>query len=85
MPRNRKRTTQKAAWTTENVDITVKSFREDVKSIHRTAKESGIPYSAHPKRLKQGLVSAPKMGRKPVISDGKEQILIDHFVRLSNM
>jgi hypothetical protein len=56
-----------------------------VKSIHTVAKESGLPYSTLPKRLKQGLVSAPKMGRKPVFSEGKEQALTDHLVRLSNV
>jgi hypothetical protein len=64
MPSNRKRITQKAAWTTENLETAVTFFREDVKSIHRVAKESGIPYSAHPKRMKQGLASVSKNGKK---------------------
>jgi hypothetical protein len=37
------------------------------------------------KTLKQGLVSAPKMGRKPVFAKENEQPLTDHLVRLSNM
>jgi transposase-like protein len=45
--------------------MAVKSVREDGKSIHRVAKESGITYSTLQKRLKQGLVSANKMRRKP--------------------
>jgi hypothetical protein len=65
MPRNRKRTTQKASWTTENLETAVKSVREDGKSIHRAAKESVIPYSIIHKRLKLGLVPAPKMRRNP--------------------
>jgi hypothetical protein len=82
MPRNRKRTAQKSAWTTEHLQIAVKSVREDGKSVHRRAKESGIPYSTLKKRLKQGLVSAPKMGRKPVFLEKKEQALADNLVRL---
>jgi hypothetical protein len=41
--RNRKRTTQKAAWTTENLGTAVKCVTEDGKSIHRVAKDSVIP------------------------------------------
>jgi hypothetical protein len=52
MPQNRKQTTQKAAWTTENLETAVKSVRDDVKSIHRVTQESGIPYRALKKRLK---------------------------------
>jgi hypothetical protein len=40
-----------------------------------------MPYSTLQKTLKQGLVSAPKIGRKPVFSEGKEQALTDNLVR----
>jgi hypothetical protein len=65
MPKNRKRTTKKAAWATENLQKTVKSVWENGKSIHRVAKESVIPYSTLQKRPKKGLVSVPQMRRKP--------------------
>jgi hypothetical protein len=34
MPRNEKRTTQKAEWTTLNFDMAVKSFKEDTKFVY---------------------------------------------------
>jgi hypothetical protein len=51
----------------------------------RVANESGTPYSTLHKRLKQGLVSAPKMRIKPVFLEEKKQALTDHLERLSNM
>jgi hypothetical protein len=45
MPRTRKRNPQKAPWTTENLEIAVKSVREDGRSVHGAAKRSAIPYN----------------------------------------
>jgi hypothetical protein len=50
MPRNRKLTTQKVAWATQNLEMAVNSVTEKGKSIHRVAKAGGTPYSTHFKK-----------------------------------
>jgi hypothetical protein len=54
-------------------------------SVHRVAKESGVPCSTLQKTLKQGLTSAPKMRMPPIFLEEKEHVLTYHLERLSNM
>jgi hypothetical protein len=66
---------------TEDTEMAVKSAGEDGRSIRSAAKGSGIRYSKLQKILKQGQVSTPKMERKPVFSEEKEQAVTDHLVK----
>lgn len=36
---------KEAAWTRENLEVAIKSIREDGRSVHRVAKQSGTLYS----------------------------------------
>lgn len=86
MPRNRKRTTEKASWTQSILENAVRAVRNKGKSIHKVAKETGIPYSTLQKRLKNELFnSGPAMGKKPVFSKTQEEALASHVIKFSNM
>ncbi|KAF9816545.1 hypothetical protein SFRURICE_010704, partial [Spodoptera frugiperda] len=71
MPRNRQRTTTKAAWTEENLQ-SAKIAIERGSSIRKAAKQYNIPFSTLKDRLKNEDMSSPRLGRKPVFTQQQE-------------
>lgn len=80
MPRYRKRTTDKASWIAEMLQTAVQRCRQGV-SIHKVAKETGIPCSTLQKKTKlnEADLRSPKLGRNAIFSTEQENTLTDSF------
>jgi hypothetical protein len=74
MTRIRKRTTQNAAWKADNLEMVIICVKEHVKSVHRVAKESEMPYITCEGRLQHGLVPTPKIVRKLLFSEENNKL-----------
>lgn len=84
MPRNRIRTTDKAKWTSEQIQQAMKAVNEGT-SIRKASKQYGIPFSTLQERLKSGIVDAPTLGRKCDFPPNHEQELAEHVKMLSKV
>ncbi|KAL0852338.1 hypothetical protein ABMA28_000541 [Loxostege sticticalis] len=71
MPRNRQRTTAKAAWT-EEVLQSAKTAIERGLSKRKAAKQYNIQFNTLRDRLKNENMSNPRLGRKPVFTEQQE-------------
>lgn len=73
MPRNRQRTTAKAAWTEEDLQ-SAKTAVEGGLSKRKAAKQFNIPFTTLRDRLKNQNMSNPRLGREQQETEIAEQV-----------
>lgn len=84
MPRVRKRITEKAKWSEDDLKSAIKEVL-DGKSVKSVASKFNIPRSTLRDRLKNGKTSNPEMGRPSIFNKEQEQELTTRVIKLSNI
>lgn len=84
MPRNRQRTTAKAAWTEEDLR-SAKTAIEGGMSKRKAAKQYNIPFTTLRDRLKNENMSNPSLGRKPVFTQQQETEIAEQVKLLGSL
>lgn len=84
MPRNRQRTTAKAAWTQEVLQ-SAKTAIEGGLSKRKAAKQYNIPFTTLRDRLKNENMSNPRLGRKPVFTQQQETEIAEQVKLLGSL
>lgn len=72
MPRNRQRTTAKAAWSEEDL-LNAKAAIERGMSKRKAATTHNIPFTTLRDRLKNEKMTSPQLGRKPIFNEQQER------------
>lgn len=84
MPRNRQRTTAKAAWTEADLKGAVNAI-EGGSSKRKAAKQFNIPFTTLRDRLKNNNLSNPKLGRKPIFTQQQENEVAEQVKLLASL
>lgn len=84
MPRNYKRTTERAQWTADDLTDAINDVKNGI-SIRTVAKNRNLPFSTLQERLKNMKTSAPRLGRKPVFTKEQESDIAEHLMQLTKM
>lgn len=84
MPRNWKRSTNKASWSSEALEKALRLVSEG-KSIRFAAKTSGIPFSTLFDRISKKNYNLPSLGRHAVLSPDQESAFTKHLTLLCNV
>lgn len=84
MPRYRKRTTEKAQWTADDLLQAISDVKKG-KSQRQAAKDHKIPFSTFQQRMKANDISDPRLGRKSVFTAEQEAEIANHLKTLASM
>lgn len=84
MPRNRQRTTAKAAWNEENLK-SAKTAIENGMSKRQAAKQYNIPFTTLRGRLKNDNISNPRLGRRPIFTPQQEHEIAEQVKLLGSL
>lgn len=84
MPRNRQRTTAKAAWTEENLRSAKTAIKRGIFK-RKAAKQFNIPFTTLRDRLKNENMSSPRLGCKPVFTQQQETEIAEQVKLLGSL
>lgn len=84
MPKVRVRTTEKASWSSNNLENALQLINSG-SSIRNAAKTMGIPFSSLQKRVKKGSTLGPHLGRYTVFSLDTESELANLVKKMANV
>lgn len=84
MPRKRHRTTSKAAWSEEDL-LHAKTAIERGMSKRLASKTHNIPFTTLRDRLKNGNMTSPQLGRKPVFNQQQESEIAEQVKLLGSL
>lgn len=84
MPRVRKRTTERAKWSEQDLKEALQQVSEG-KSVKSVALHFNIPRSTLRDRIKNNSTSNPSMGRNPVFNKEQEEILKKRVLTMANL
>lgn len=84
MALNRKRVTQKAAWTKETLEMTIKAIQNDG-TIQAVAMSFSIPSGTLQERISKGKSGNQKSGRNSLFTPGQEESIATHVSLLAIM
>ena len=84
MPKVRVRTTEKASWSSNNLENALQLINSG-SSIRNAAKTIGIPFSSLQKRVRKGSILGPHLGRYTVFSPDAEAELADLVKKMANI
>lgn len=84
MPRNRPRTTVKAAWSEEDL-LNAKTAIERGMSKRKAAITHNIPFTTLRDRLKNENMSRPQLGRKPIFNQQQERDIAEQVKLLGSL
>lgn len=85
MPRNYKRSTNKAAWSVNELNQAIDQLKSGRMSLRQASRSYGIPKTTLQKRSKSNIISNPNMGRKTIFTAEQENDLVDHIITLSKL
>lgn len=84
MPNNRRRTTQKASWSTSSLNKALNLMNNGT-SMRKAAAQTGIPFSTLQSRHKKQSYENPSMGRKTVFSEEVEKEISDSIKKMAKI
>jgi transposase-like protein len=84
MVRSRKRTTEKAKWTEQELEAAIRAVREG-RSVKSVARQFNIARTTLRDRLKSGNMSKARLCRKQLLTAALEKELADHVLLLAKI
>ena len=84
MTGDRKRVTQKAAWTKETLEMGIKAVRNGG-TIRAVAISFNIPFGTLQEGISKGKSGNPKVGRNLLFTSGQEESIATHVTLLAEM
>lgn len=84
MARSRKRTSDKAKWTKQQLEAAISAVR-DGRSVKSVSSEFSIPRTTLRDRLSSSNLSEARLGRKPLFTKAQEMEIAEHVLLLAKM
>jgi transposase-like protein len=84
MVRSRKRTTEKAKWTEQELETAIRAVRGG-RNVKRVAQQFNIARTTRRDRMKSGNMCKARLGRKPLLTAALEKELANHVLLLAKL
>ena len=75
---------KKKLRTSESLQSAISDIKNGIYCIRKAGEFYGIPESTIRRRMKNGLMNSPRVGRKPTFSEEQEKILKNHLTNAAN-